>query len=198
MSGLVLPTPSVAPACSDSLNGREARRRSYGVRSTTKISEPPALVSGPPPKSTVAANQPVVTTLPLPSMATAFPPSFAVPPKRRDQSWLPLVPASFATKISPEPAVASAPPPKLMLLSKLPVTATLPLPSTAIPVAFSNPGPVACVDHIHAPVVPAYFATKTSLFTLVYVPAPKFTAPLNCPVMIALLLASTATPVPRS
>ena len=93
MSGLVLPTPSVAPACSDSLNGREARRRSYGVRSTTKISEPPALVSGPPPKSTVAANQPVVTTLPLPSMATAFPPSFAVPPKRRDQSWLPLVPA---------------------------------------------------------------------------------------------------------
>src|SRR5439155_20468002 len=151
----------------DSLNGREARCRGYGVRSTTKMSELPTLVSGPPPKSAVAANQPVVTTLPLPSIATAFPPSFAVPPKRRDQSWLPLVPVSFATKISPEPAVASAPPPKLMLLSKLPVTATLPLGSTATPVAFSKPGPVTCLDQIHPPSVPAYFATNTSLLTLV-------------------------------
>src|SRR5258705_74654 len=56
------------------------------------MSEPPALVSGPPPKSTVAGNQPVVTTLPLPSIVTAFPDSFAEPPKRRAQTTAPLPP----------------------------------------------------------------------------------------------------------
>ena len=61
----------------------------------------------------------------------------------------------------------SAPPPKSMALSKLPVTAMFPVLSTATPVAFSHPGPVTCFAHMYAPVEPTYFATKTSLLTLV-------------------------------
>ena len=41
---------------------------------------------------------------------TTFPESFDGPPKSRDQTRAPFVPDSFATKISPDPAVLSAPP----------------------------------------------------------------------------------------
>ena len=85
--------------------------------------------------------------------------SFAEP-RAGDQSYAPVAPESFATKMSPEPAVLSAPPPKSMALSKLPVTAMFPVLSTATPVAFSQAGPVT-FDHMYAPVEPTYLATKS-------------------------------------
>jgi len=53
------------------------------------MSEFPALVSAPPPKSTAPWNRPVTSALPALSTATETPPSLFVPPKRSLHSWLP-------------------------------------------------------------------------------------------------------------
>src|SRR5262249_15653533 len=127
---------------------------------TRKMSVPPALVRGPPPKSTVPKNDPVNTTLPLPSTAMSVPLSDPVPPNLWDHRWGPS-PAHFATKMSVAAGVVRGPPPKSTVPKNDPVNTTLPLPSTAMSVPLSDPVPPNLWDHRWVPSA-AYFATKMS------------------------------------
>src|SRR5438128_3477996 len=95
-----------------------------------KASEYPALVSAPPPKSTVPENFPVTITLPLPSTATPWPsPQPTTLPKHRHQASGPPL-EYLATKMLPP---GHTTPPKSVGPSTLPVTTTLPAASTATP-----------------------------------------------------------------
>src|SRR5207247_2970 len=168
---------------------RERRRRGYGVRSTTKMSVEPAVVRIAPPKSPVPTNQPVITTLRLPPIATAVPALLPVSAKTRAHTCAPLAPDSFATNAFSIPIEVSAPPPKSIEEVKLPATAMSPALSTATPVAFSQLlGPAGCFAQIYAPSATAYLATKTSLKELVKaLPPPKLSPiPYNSPAITTL------------
>src|SRR5205809_561564 len=111
----------------------------------------PALVSEPAPKFTAAWKVPVTTTLPLVSHATPLPACTASAlPKRRDQRW-PPVGESLARKMS-TPALVRTPPPKSAGPENAPVTAMLPLGSTATALPeLENESPMP-FDHRCAPV----------------------------------------------
>src|SRR5437867_2446508 len=96
-------------------------------------------------------------------------------------------------KMSLEPALTSAAPPRFTVPKKLPVTTTLPLPSTATTGAWSQLVPPNRFDHTCAPVA-AYFAMKMSVavvLALVSGPPPKSTVPVKVP-------ATTMSPVPST
>src|SRR6059058_6141542 len=155
------------------------------------------LVVQPAPRSIEFSNDPVTSTFPLPSHATPLPACVASPlPKCRDQRW-PPVGESLARKMSTA-ALISAPPPKSIGPENAPVTAMLPLGSTATPFPeFENESPKP-LDQRCAP-AGENFATKMVLGpALVSAPVPKSIVPLNFPVTSTLPLPSTATarPVP--
>src|SRR5437016_517030 len=158
------------------------------------MSLPPALATGPPPKSTVFWKDPTTNTLPLLSVATARGMSVLIPPKVRDHRYVPLD-EYLATKTSRSPALTTGPPPKSAVLSKYPVTTTFPLPSTATPMAISLDPPPRRLDHRCAP-LGEYFATKTSAPPPLADngPPPKSTVPTKYPVTSTLPPPSTATP----
>src|SRR4026208_2555157 len=136
--------------------------------------------------------------LPLVSIPTAFPDSRLVPPNRCDQTCVPVA-EYFARKMSFNPALVSAPPPKSTAFRKYPVTTTLPLLSTATPLPRSSPVLPKLFDQTCAP-ADVYFATKMSLVpdTLVNAPPPKSTVPTNAPVTTMLPLLSTVISPLRS
>src|SRR5437763_15533504 len=77
-----LPTSLIAPPNAFDQTGSPA-----AVYFARKTSSPPALVSGPVPKSTVPLNFPVTSTLPFPSTATARPvPPPSTPPRHCDHT----------------------------------------------------------------------------------------------------------------
>src|SRR5881398_2664328 len=116
------------------------------------------LVAQPAPRSIEFSNDPVTSTLPLPSHATPLPACTASAlPKCRDQRW----PAgeSLARKMS-TPALVRTPPPKSAGPENAPVTAMLPLGSTATALPeLENESPMP-IDHRYAPVA-ENFATTT-------------------------------------
>src|SRR5438093_2210036 len=123
-----------------------------------KTSLLPALVSGPPPRSTVYENAPVTSTLPLLSTATPLPderkPGEPLP-KVRDHTYLPSG-AYLTMKMDCHPLLEVGPPPKSTVPPKFPVTSTLPLLSTATP----RPSPCPTQRaHCRAPAA-EYLATK--------------------------------------
>src|SRR5881398_795710 len=108
------------------------------------------LVVQPAPRSIEFSNDPVTSTLPLPSHATPLPACTASAlPKCRDQRWPPAG-ESLARKIS-TPALVSAPPPKSAGPENAPVTSMLPLGSTATALPeLENESPM-LLDHRGAP-----------------------------------------------
>src|SRR5438128_5852710 len=108
------------------------------------------LVVQPAPRSIEFSNDPVTSTLPLPSHATPLPACVASPlPKCRDQMWPPFG-ESLARKMS-IPELMSAPPPKSAAPENAPVTAMLPLGSTATALPeLENESPTP-LDHRYAP-----------------------------------------------
>src|SRR5207253_11304188 len=104
------------------------------------------LVVQPAPRSIEFSNDPVTSTLPLPSHATPLPACTASAlPKCRDQRW-PPVGESLARKTS-TPALVSAPPPKSAGPENAPVPAMVPPPSTATPLpVLAHDAPIA-FDH---------------------------------------------------
>src|SRR5438105_1895168 len=149
------------------------------------------LVVQPAPRSIEFSNDPVTSTLPLPSHATPLPACTASAlPKRRDQRW-PPVGESLARKMS-TPALVRTPPPKSAGPENAPVTAMLPLGSTATALPeLENESPMP-FDHIAAPDC-EYFDTNTAAGGHT-TPPPKSTVLSTRPVITALPLASTATP----
>ena len=87
--------------------------------------------SHPVPKLSQFPNCPVTITLPAASMATALPASVH-PPPLFDQSGAPAA-EYFVTKMALPIGLVIAPVPKSTVPANVPVTATLPLPSTATP-----------------------------------------------------------------
>src|SRR5439155_5798260 len=169
---------------------------SYGARLNRKISGLRALVSGPLPKSTVPMNEPVTTTLPLVSTATAFPVSMEESPKVCDQRCAPAD-ENFATKMS-QPWVSSIPPPKSADAPTAPVITTLPLRSTATPAPQSSPASPNVFTHTGVP-ADVNFARKISLPLVWGIhPVPKLSQLPNRPVTTTLPAVSMATALPES
>src|SRR5947207_1604634 len=151
------------------------------------------LVVQPAPRSIEFSNDPVTSTLPLPSHATPLPACTASAlPKRRDQRW-PPVGEYVARKIAVAPALVMGPVPKSTVPLNFPVTSTLPLPSTATARPVPPPrSPPRHFDHSAAPDC-EYFDTNTAAGGHT-TPPPKSTVLSTRPVITALPLASTATP----
>src|SRR5438309_190943 len=157
------------------------------------------LVVQPAPRSIELSNDPVTSTLPLPSHATPLPACTASAlPKRRDQTW-PPVGESLARKMS-TPALVRTPPPKSAGPENAPVTAMLPLGSTATALPeLENESPMP-FDHRCAPVGDHFAAADCEYFDTNTAagghttPPPKSTVLSTRPVITALPPASTATP----
>src|SRR6059058_5353023 len=107
----------------------------------TNISLCAKLLVQPPPRSIEFSNDPVTSTLPLPSHATPLPAwTASTAPKCRDQTCPPAG-ESLARKTS-TPELNSVPPPKSAGPENAPVTAMLPLGSTATALPeFENESP---------------------------------------------------------
>src|SRR5437867_10010776 len=117
------------------------------------------LVAQPAPRSIEFSNDPVTSTLPLPSHATPLPACTASAlPKCRDQRWPPAG-ESLARKMS-TPALVRTPPPKSAGPENAPVTAMLPLGATAPALPELERECPMRIDHRYAP-VGEHFATKT-------------------------------------
>src|SRR5437764_1437034 len=102
--------------------------------------------------------------------------------------------AYFTTKPSVPPGLVSRPPPRSTAPVKLPVTITLPLPSSATLLAPSSAVPPNLLDHRGTP-PDEYFARKTSVPpALVSGPVPKSAVFWNAPVTATFPPASTAMP----
>src|SRR5438128_6292342 len=147
---------------------------------------------GPPPKFDPPPAVPISRTSPPRSTATPFPTSLTAPPNAFDQTGSPAA-VYFARKTSSAPALVSGPVPKSTVPLNLPVTSTLPLPSTATARPVPPPrSPPRHFDHSVAPVA-EYFDTKTAPGGHT-TPPPKSTLLSTRPVITVLPLASTATP----
>src|SRR2546430_9586176 len=147
---------------------------------------------GPPPKLTEPVAVPMMPTLPPLSTATPLPTSFRPPPNALDQTGAPAA-EYFATKMLLGPALVSAPVPKSIVPLNLPVTSTLPLPSTATARPVPPPStPPRHFDHSVAP-VGEYFDTNTAAGRHT-TPPPKSTLLSTRPVITALPLASPPPP----
>src|SRR2546429_5888224 len=139
----------------------------------------------------------LTSTPPWPSTATPKPWSSPDEPNRFAHRKPPVA-EHLATKMSFSPALLSAPPPKSTAFWKYPVTKTLPLRSTAIPLTPSFPVPPIRRDHTGVP-SDKYFATNaSSIPPLLSAPPPKPTVPVNDPPTSTLPLPSVVMAQPLS
>src|SRR5262249_49573980 len=128
----------------------------------TKESEPPALVSGPPPKSAGPLNEPVTTTLLAESTARPLPAPAVVGaywvslPKAWDETWARFAPEYLARKACGyELALGTDPPPKSTTPKNCPVMKTSPALSRASASPSSEPVPPMRLDQSRRPSAPA-------------------------------------------